>query len=96
MFRHQSLRLLRLLTVSVDCLRQPVYFVEIQTPQDCIPAIYEILARRRGHVTKDIPKPGSPLFTVQAYIPVVDANGFETDLRSESFRGKSSATRPPR
>lgn len=61
---------------------QPVYFVEIQTPQDCIPAIYEILARRRGHVTKDIPKPGSPLFTVQAYIPVVDANGFETDLRS--------------
>lgn len=62
---------------------QPVYFVEIQTPQDCIPAIYEILARRRGHVTKDIPKPGSPLFTVQAYIPVVDANGFETDLRSK-------------
>jgi hypothetical protein len=47
--------------------------------------IYEILARRRGHVTKDIPKPGSPLFTVQAYIPVVDSNGFEVDLRSEFY-----------
>lgn len=63
---------------------QPVYFIEIQTPQDCIPMIYEILARRRGHVTKDIPKPGSPLYTVQAYIPVVDSNGFEVDLRSTS------------
>ena len=62
---------------------KPVYFIEIQTPQDCIPMIYEILARRRGHVTKDIPKPGSPLFTVQAYIPVVDSNGFEVDLRSK-------------
>ncbi|GAA5927895.1 hypothetical protein JCM3775_002757 [Rhodotorula graminis] len=66
-------------------LQEPVYFVEIQTPQDCIPAIYEILARRRGHVTKDIPKPGSPLYTVQAYIPVVDANGFETDLRTHTL-----------
>ncbi|GAA5942805.1 116 kDa U5 small nuclear ribonucleoprotein component [Sporobolomyces koalae] len=65
-------------------LQEPVYFIEIQTPQDCIPMIYEILARRRGHVTKDIPKPGSPLFTVQAYIPVVDANGFEVDLRTHT------------
>lgn len=65
-------------------LQEPVYFIEIQTPQDCIPMIYEILARRRGHVTKDIPKPGSPLFTVQAYIPVVDSNGFEVDLRTHT------------
>ncbi|GAA5913590.1 116 kDa U5 small nuclear ribonucleoprotein component [Sporobolomyces salmoneus] len=65
-------------------LQEPVYFIEIQTPQDCIPMIYEILARRRGHVTKDIPKPGSPLYTVQAYIPVVDSNGFEVDLRTHT------------
>ena len=65
-------------------LQEPVFFVEIQAPQDCIPAIYEVLARRRGHVTKDIPKPGSPLYTVQAYIPVVDSNGFETDLRTHT------------
>ncbi|SGY25731.1 BQ5605_C018g08661 [Microbotryum silenes-dioicae] len=66
-------------------LQEPVYFVEIQAPQDCVPAIYEVLARRRGHVTKDLPKPGSPLYTVQAYIPVVDANGFETDLRTHTL-----------
>ncbi|KAI5475794.1 116 kda u5 small nuclear ribonucleoprotein component [Pseudohyphozyma bogoriensis] len=65
-------------------LQEPVYYVEVQAPQDCVPAIYEVLARRRGHVTKDLPKPGSPLYTVQAYIPVVDANGFETDLRTHT------------
>lgn len=71
-------------SLTLDRHQQPVYYVEVQAPQDCIPAIYEVLARRRGHVTKDIPKPGSPLYTVQAYIPVVDANGFETDLRTHT------------
>ena len=60
---------------------EPVYYVEVQAPADCVAAVYTVLARRRGHVTKDIPKPGSPLYTVQAFIPVLDANGFETDLR---------------
>jgi translation elongation factor EF-G len=38
----------------------------------------------RGHVTQDIPKAGSPLYTVKAYIPVIEANGFETDLRTHT------------
>ncbi|KAJ9094903.1 hypothetical protein QFC19_007759 [Naganishia cerealis] len=62
-------------------LLEPVYYVEVQAPADCVAAVYTVLARRRGHVTKDTPKPGSPLYTVQAFIPVLDANGFETDLR---------------
>jgi translation elongation factor EF-G len=33
-------------------LMEPMYFVEIQTPADCIAAIYNVLAKRRGHVTK--------------------------------------------
>lgn len=63
-------------------LLEPVYYVEVQAPADCVAAVYTVLSRRRGHVTKDIPKPGSPLYTVKAYIPVIDANGFETDLRT--------------
>ena len=63
-------------------LMEPVYFVEVQAPADCISAVYSVLARRRGHVTQDIPKAGSPLYTVKALIPVIDANGFETDLRT--------------
>lgn len=65
-------------------LMEPIYFVEVQAPADCVSAVYTVLARRRGHVTQDIPKAGSPLFTVRAYIPVLDANGFETDLRTHT------------
>lgn len=61
---------------------EPVYYVEVQTPADCVSAVYTVLARRRGHVTQDIAKAGSPLYTVKALIPVIDANGFETDLRT--------------
>ena len=61
---------------------EPIYFVEVQAPADCISAVYTVLARRRGHVTQDIPKAGSPLYTIKALIPVIDANGFETDLRT--------------
>jgi U5 small nuclear ribonucleoprotein component len=60
---------------------EPVYFVEIQTPADCISAIYNVLAKRRGHVTADLPKPGTPIFIVRAYVPVIESFGFETDLR---------------
>lgn len=66
-------------------LLEPVYYVEVQAPADCVAAVYTVLSRRRGHVTKDIPKPGSPLYTVKAFIPVLDANGFETDLRTATM-----------
>eukprot|EP00002_Diphylleia_rotans_P024681 TRINITY_DN4880_c0_g1_i1.p1 TRINITY_DN4880_c0_g1~~TRINITY_DN4880_c0_g1_i1.p1 ORF type:complete len:976 (+),score=217.16 TRINITY_DN4880_c0_g1_i1:58-2985(+) len=62
-------------------LMEPVYYVEILTPADCITAIYNVLSRRRGHVTNESPKPGTPLDTVKALIPVIDSFGFETDLR---------------
>ncbi|RUS18498.1 hypothetical protein BC937DRAFT_88698 [Endogone sp. FLAS-F59071] len=65
-------------------LMEPVFYVEIQAPADCVSAVYTVLARRRGHVTQDIPKAGSPLYTVKAYIPVIEANGFETDLRTHT------------
>ncbi|KAI0243842.1 hypothetical protein L0F63_006864 [Massospora cicadina] len=65
-------------------LMEPVYFVEIQAPADCVAVVYSVLARRRGHVTQDIPKAGSPLYIIKAYIPVIDASGFETDLRTHT------------
>ena len=33
-------------------LMEPVVFVEVQAPADCLSAIYTVLARRRGHVTQ--------------------------------------------
>ena len=53
-------------------LMEPMYLVEIQAPADCVQAIYPVLARRRGHVVQDTPKPGAPFYTVKAFIPVMD------------------------
>lgn len=51
---------------------EPMYSVEIQAPADCVQAIYPVLARRRGHVVHDAPKPGTPFYTLRAFIPVMD------------------------
>jgi len=39
-------------------------------------------------VTEDKPKAGTPLYTVKAYLPVIDSFGFETDLRTHT-RGQA-------
>ncbi|CAI5958894.1 unnamed protein product, partial [Closterium sp. NIES-65] len=62
-------------------LMEPVHFVEIQTPADCMSAIYTVLSRRRGHVTGDAAKAGTPAYIVKAILPVIESFGFETDLR---------------
>lgn len=38
---------------------------QIQTPIDCVSAIYTVLSRRRGHVTADVPQPGTPAYLVK-------------------------------
>ena len=43
-----------------------------------------LLYLSRGHVTQDAPVPGSPLYTVKAFIPAIDSFGFETDLRTHT------------
>lgn len=30
---------------------------------------------------QDLPKPGTPIFLVKAFLPVIESFGFETDLR---------------
>lgn len=48
---------------------------------DCLTAIYTVLGKRRGHVTSDQAKPGTPIYIVKAYLPVIESFGFEVDLR---------------
>eukprot|EP00962_Isochrysis_galbana_P019878 scaffold5793_cov105-Isochrysis_galbana.AAC.5 len=65
-------------------LMEPVFYVDITAPEDCVPAIYTVLSRRRGHVTSEGPRPGTPLHVMKAFLPVIDSFGFETDLRSHT------------
>jgi 116 kDa U5 small nuclear ribonucleoprotein component len=65
-------------------LMEPVMFSDIECPADCVAAIYNVLSRRRGHVIRDLPKPGSPMYVVHAYLPAMESFGFETDLRTHT------------
>lgn len=62
-------------------LMEPIYYVEVQTPADCMSSVYTVVQKRRGHVTADVPKPGTPIYIVKAFLPVIESFGFETDLR---------------
>lgn len=52
--------------IPADCM-SAIYTVlsQIQTPADCMSAIYTVLSRRRGHVTSDAAKPGTPAYIVK-------------------------------
>lgn len=65
-------------------IMEPMLITEIMCPMDCISAIYTILARRRGHVNSELPKPGTPFYIINANIPALDSFGFETDLRTHT------------
>ena len=65
-------------------IMEPMMLSEVQCPQDCIEAIYNVLLRRRAHVTFEEPKAGTPLYTLKIEIPGVECFGFETDLRTHT------------
>lgn len=49
----------------MDCPANCALLFQIQTPIDCLTAIYTVLSRRRGHVTADVPQPGTPAYIVK-------------------------------
>jgi len=70
--------------VSTPRMMEPVLFIDVQTPLDCVKSIFNVLERRRGHVIADMPKPGSPLYNLHAYVPAIDSFGLETDIRAHT------------
>jgi elongation factor 2 len=62
-------------------LLEPVFLVEIQVPEVAMGGVYGVLTRRRGHVFVEEQRPGTPLFTIKAYLPVMESFGFNADLR---------------
>ncbi|CRG99590.1 U5 small nuclear ribonuclear protein, putative [Plasmodium relictum] len=65
-------------------LLEPILFTEIICSGDSVSSVYNVLSRRRGHILKDFPKVGTPLYMVHAYIPAIESFGFETDLRTHT------------
>mmetsp|Transcript_8653 Transcript_8653/g.36072 ORF Transcript_8653/g.36072 Transcript_8653/m.36072 type:complete len:840 (-) Transcript_8653:50-2569(-) len=65
-------------------LMEPVYLCEIQCPEHAMGGIYGVLTRRRGHVFEEVQRPGTPLYNIKAYLPVMESFGFTADLRSHT------------
>lgn len=61
---------------------KPVYRLQVQCPGEIVESIQSILKRRRGHIVQDRPIPGTLLYSVRGFLPVLDSFGFETDLRT--------------
>jgi U5 small nuclear ribonucleoprotein component len=70
------------LLTATPRLMEPVYRLQIQCPGEIVDAIQPALTKRRGHIVQDRPISGSTLYTVKAFVPVLDSFGFETDLRT--------------
>ena len=62
-------------------LMEPILLTEIDCLPDNVSQIFAVLSKRRGHVLKDYPKPGTPFTTVLAYLPAIESFGFETTVR---------------
>merc|ERR1711933_171596 len=65
-------------------LLEPVFLANISVPQDAMGNVYGVLTRRRGHVFSEDQKPGTPMVTLLAYLPVMESFGFTADLRSNT------------
>ncbi|KAL8550838.1 hypothetical protein ACS0TY_000063 [Phlomoides rotata] len=63
-------------------LLEPVYLVEIQTPENALGGIYSVLNQKRGHVFEEMQRLGTPLYNIKAYLPVVESFGFSSTLRA--------------
>ncbi|KAF5948973.1 hypothetical protein HYC85_014930 [Camellia sinensis] len=63
-------------------LLEPVYMVEIQAPEQALGGIYSVLNQKRGHVFEEIQRPGTPLYNIKAYLPVIESFGFSSTLRA--------------
>lgn len=63
-------------------LCEPVYLVEIQAPEGALGGIYSVLNQKRGMVFEEMQRPGTPMYNIKAYLPVVESFGFTSVLRA--------------
>lgn len=65
-------------------LVEPVFLCEITCPVAASGGIYGTLTQRRGHVFAEVPRVGTPMTMVKAYLPVKESFGFTAALRSNT------------
>jgi translation elongation factor EF-G len=79
-----SLVMLHCVQMATPRLMEPYYAVEVVAPADCVTAVYTVLSKRRGHTITKAPIPFSPLYTIKAFIPVIDSFRLRSDLQTHT------------
>jgi elongation factor 2 len=69
---------------AVPALMEPVFLVNITAPEQALGGIYSCLNKKRGHVFAEDNRPGTPIYNLNAYLPVLESFGFTADLRSHT------------
>jgi elongation factor 2 len=67
---------------AVPALMEPVFLVNITAPEQALGGIYSWLNKKRGHVFAEDNRPGTPIYNLNAYLPVLESFGFVADLRA--------------
>lgn len=44
--------------------------------------VYSVLNQKRGMVFEEMQRPGTPIFNLKAYLPVIESFGFTATLRA--------------
>jgi len=63
-------------------LMEPIFLVNITAPEQALGGIYSCLNKKRGHVFAEDNRPGTPIYNLNAYLPVLESFGFVADLRA--------------
>ncbi|ODV59753.1 GTPase RIA1 [Ascoidea rubescens DSM 1968] len=61
-----------------------MYQSTIQTSPEAIGKVYSVIQRCRGHIISEEMKEGTPFFTINSRIPVIEAFGFSDEIRKKT------------
>ena len=61
---------------------EPFYLADIAVPVAEAGGVYSTMALRRGQIVEEIPRPGTPMTSIRAYLPVNESFGFTGALRA--------------
>ncbi|RLV95678.1 Pre-mRNA-splicing factor cwf10 [Spathaspora sp. JA1] len=72
------------LLTSTPKLMEPIYRLDATCTYRAISVVKQLLTKRRGTFVEETPIPGTQLFSVVGYVPVIDSIGLEVDIKLHS------------
>jgi len=76
---------------SQPAILEPMYQCDVTVTNDFLSGVYGTFSQRRGYVTEEVPRAGTPMVNVRGYLPVVESlvKPDFTDLLRQNTKGKA-------